>query len=201
MFESVLLQVCYLGAAGFLLWLWLKDLRANQAGVPQHGALPGAWPASLKICLIGVIGAMILLAFEVLGEYQLDLVDQQSEITLLFGLVSLGAAVIEEIIFRGYLVVSKRGKAFLVGSILFFSACFAVIHGHFWDWEEEFTWTFDQKAWFTTIFLFLNSVWFYVLRFLPANTRNSLLPCFIAHAASNLGVFLVKAAQGYVIWP
>ena len=60
--------------------------------------------------------------------------------------------------------------------------------------------TFTTKAWFTTALLFTNSLWFYALRFGPWNPTRSLFPCMLAHAASNLGVFAVKLAQGYVIF-
>ena len=202
MFDSLLVQFLYAGAAIFLLYLWIKDYRAQQQGMPLPASpLPGAFPASRAICLIAVAGAVLLLLGEVAGEYALDLVDQQTEITLFFGLITLGAAIIEEIIFRGYLVVTKKGRLWLIGSIVFFSLIFALIHGHFWDYsqEEGLEWTFTTKAYFTTTFLFLNSLWFYAVRFLPWNTKNSLLPCFLAHATSNLGVVVVKALQGYVV--
>jgi hypothetical protein len=48
------------------------------------------------------------------------------------------------------------------------------------------------------LLLFLNSIWFYTLRFCKWNPRHSLLPCFAAHIASNVMVFVVKLAQGHV---
>jgi membrane protease YdiL (CAAX protease family) len=43
------------------------------------------------------------------GEIQLGLDQEQSEITLLFGIYTLVAAIIEEVIFRGYIVINDRG--------------------------------------------------------------------------------------------
>ena len=57
---------------------------------------------------------------------------------------------------------------------------------------------FETKAWFSTMMIFTGSLWFYAVRFLPANRARSLLPCIAAHAAKNLGVFIIKYAQGYV---
>ena len=212
MSDQPLLLLLSLFAAAVFLWLWIKDYRSQQAGQPNPGALPGAFPASLSICLVAVGGAIVLLLLETLGEYQFNLVEQQTEITILFGFVSLGAAIIEEVIFRGYLVVTKKGKAMLIASIIGFSLLFTLVHPFFWDWtvvveadeaigqaeEKGLVWDFSGKAWFTSLFLFLNSLWFYTVRFLPANRHQSLLPCFLAHGASNLGVFLIKGGQGFV---
>lgn len=212
MFEHPLFLLLYLGGAFYLLFLWSTDYRAQKSGRPQPGALPGAYPASRNLCLLAVAGAMVLLALETVGEYTFGLVEMQTEITILFGLVSLGAAVIEEVIFRGYLVITRRGRAMLIASIFGFSLLFTLAHPFFWEWtviveadeaagiEEQkgLVWNFTFKSWYTSLFLFLNSLWFYTVRFLPANRHHSLLPCFLAHAASNLGVFLIKGGQGFV---
>jgi len=47
--------------------------------------------------------------------------------------------------------------------------------------------------------VFAGSLWFYAVRFASWNPQRSLLPCFAAHAAKNLGVIAVKAAQGFVV--
>jgi membrane protease YdiL (CAAX protease family) len=113
---------------------------------------------------------------------------------------SLAAGIVEEVIFRGYLVVSNRGRTWLVGSCLGFSLLFALIHGHLWSTEDGFAFTCTTKAVFTTSILFVNSLWFYALRFGRWNPNRSIFPCMIAHATSNLGVFVVKLAQGYVVF-
>ena len=112
---------------------------------------------------------------------------------------TLAAGVVEEVIFRGFLVVDRRGKAALIGSCLGCSLIFALIHAHLWSTEDGFEWTFTTKAWFSTSILFANSLWWYAVRFGPWNPTRSIFPCMIAHASSNLGVFAVKLAQGYVI--
>jgi membrane protease YdiL (CAAX protease family) len=112
----------------------------------------------------------------------------------------IAAGVVEEVIFRGYLVIDHKGRALLIASAVGFSLIFAIIHGHLWSREDGFEWTLTAKAFFSTGILFANSLWFYAVRFGPWNPKRALFPCMLAHAASNLGVFFVKWAQGYLIF-
>ena len=75
-------------------------------------------------------------------------------------------------------------------------ADFWLIHMHLWSTEDGLSYV-HPKAIFTTSILFLNSLWFYALRFGPWNPTQS----FFLHdlsRRSNLGVFVVKLVQGYV---
>jgi hypothetical protein len=47
--------------------------------------------------------------------------------------------------------------------------------------------------------LFVGSLWFYAVRFARFNPQRSLLPCFAAHAAKNLGVIIIKLLQGHLV--
>ena len=47
---------------------------------------------------------------ETLGENLLAISEQQSDITALFLPAMISAGIIEEIVFRGYLVFTKRGR-------------------------------------------------------------------------------------------
>lgn len=198
-------------AAAYIFRLWLQDYRANQAGTPNKGAFPGATPASVKAICIAIVGALILLAAETGGEIALGISAEQSDMTVLMLFSITAAAFFEELIFRGYLVVSNKGRALLVGSILGFSVLFALIHPFLWDittpegtpgwqvWNADWEFHFDStKAWFSTLFVLANSLWFYAMRFAPFNPARSLIPCIAAHLAMNWGVFLVKLAQGHV---
>jgi uncharacterized protein len=183
----------------YVLNLWKQDLQAERAGTPNRGALPGATPATVKACLIAAIGAVIILALETWGEIRLGLSEQQSTITVLFGLYSLIAAFIEELIFRGFLVVTNRGKWIQWAGVLAASLVFAAVHPFLWQWEDEgFTWTLTAKGWFSTSAVFVSSLWFYTVRFASFNARQSLIPCVTAHATKNLGVFAIKGIQGFV---
>ncbi len=179
--------------------LWLDDLRMAQAGHPNPRAFPGATPANRPLLILAVAGTLVLLAAETAGEHVLRLTEAQSEVTVLFGIYTLAAALIEEIIFRGYLVVGHRGRTWLVAGILLASALFAALHPFLWEWRDGgLHWVPSAKAWFSTGAIFVGSLWFYTLRFLPLNRHRSLAPCFTAHLTKNLGVFVIKYAQGFV---
>lgn len=191
-----------LGVSGYFAWLWRADFVANRANPANaKGALPGAFPASFASIAIGVAGAALLVGLETWGEIHLGVAGEQSEITVLFALYSvLGAAIVEELVFRGFVVVDGKGRGWLIASAVGASVLFAVIHPHLWKWEDDvLTWHFDTKAWFSTASLFIGSLWFYACRFAPWNRTQSMLPCFAAHAAKNLCVVGVKAAQGFVV--
>ncbi|GAB5562732.1 MAG: hypothetical protein SynsKO_43790 [Synoicihabitans sp.] len=183
----------------YLAKQWREDFQAHQKGIKIYGALPGATPCSNRAIMIAVTGVLVLLAAETWGEILLGLDDEQSEITVLFGIYTLVAAFIEEVIFRGYLVVEGRGKTARWLGVVAASLIFAAIHPFLWEWEDgTWTWTLDAKGWFSTAAIFLGSLWFYFVRFMSANPHHSLIPCIAAHAVKNLGVFVIKSTQGFV---
>ena len=140
-----------------------------------------------------------MVAGETVGENMLGISSEQSSMTVLFALVSVAAGFGEELIFRGYLLIQNKGRVWLWGSIVGFSLLFALLHPYLWSWEEgALEFQFNAKAWFSTTFVFLNSLWFYMLRVTGGNPTKSLWPCIAAHAASNAAVFFVKLAQGHV---
>ncbi len=212
MTENPIMILLYVGIAAYVANMYWGDYKSGRAADPEAACLPGATGTSVKAILIAVIGALLLLAVETGGEIALGVVDEQSEMVWYFVFAIVAAGIVEEVIFRGYLVVDKRGRAALVASCVGFSLIFALIHFHvvsleypedvaWWQfWQVELEWTLTDKALFTTAILFANSLWFYACRFGPWNETRSIFPCMIAHAASNLGVFFVKWAQGYVIF-
>jgi len=197
--DNPLLLLVMTAGGAYLGKLWLDDLRAARAGAPHPRAFPGATPAGRNVMVLAVAGTLVLLAAETAGEYALGLTAAQSTVTLFFGLYTLAAAVMEEIIFRGYLVVMNRGRAALVAGIILASALFALLHPFLWDWQDgQLRLVSSAKTWFSTGAIFVGSLWFYALRFLPQNPHRSLAPCFAAHLTKNLGVFAIKYAQGFV---
>ena len=120
--------------------------------------------------------------------------------TWLFALYSIaGAPVIEEIIFRGWLVVQHRGRTTMWAAAVVASLAFAALHPFLWLWDDAgFRLTLTSKGAFSTAMLFLGSLWFYAARLGPWNPARSLLPCFAAHAAKNAGVVVAKAAGGFM---
>lgn len=206
-----LMVVVIFAIALYLFYAWLQDYRANRAGNPNPQAFPGAVPTTAKAVIVAIVGALIILAAETGGEIALGISAEQSTMTVLMLLSITAAAFFEELIFRGYLVISNKGRALLIGSILFFSIIFAIGHPFLWDittpegvpgwqiWNADIQLQFDSaKGWFSTAIVLVNSLWFYAIRFSPLNPSRSLIPCIAAHLATNWGVFAVKLAQGHV---
>ena len=198
--ENPLIILLYVGVAAYVGRIYWGDYKAVKSGEANGGAMPGAVAAPLSAFMIGSLGALLLLGVETGGEIALGLVDEQSEMVWFFVFAAIAAGVVEEVIFRGYLVIDNKGRSLLIASAVGFSLIFAIIHGHFWSREDGFEWILTGKASFSTAILFANSLWFYAVRFGPWNPKRSLFPCMLAHAASNFGVFFFKCAQGYVIF-
>jgi membrane protease YdiL (CAAX protease family) len=186
-------------AGGIVARWWWRDLEAAQAGSPPARGFPGATPTSARALLISAVGALLLVALETGGEAALGLTGHQSRMTALFALYTLVAAFLEELVFRGYLVVENRGRAALIAGIAGASLVFALIHPFLWEWRDGMLHLHaDTKAWFSTGAVFAGSLWFYAVRFLPMNPSRSLLPCIAAHLAKNLAVIAIKCAQGFL---
>lgn len=210
--ENPIMILLYVGIAAYVGNMYWGDYRAQRDGQPNAGAMPGAFGTSLAAMVIAVIGALLILAVETWGEIALGVVSEQSEMVWYFVFAIVAAGIVEEVIFRGYLVIDSKGKTVLFASCVCFSLIFALIHFHlfsleypdaipWWQfWQAQIEWTLTSKGWFTTVILCANSLWFYACRFGPWNRTHSIFPCMLAHAASNLGVFFVKLAQGYVIF-
>lgn len=199
--ESPVMVILYVGIAAYVGNLYWGDLQQwKQSREAARGALPGATSPSLAILVIGVIGALLILAAETGGEIALGISAEQSDLVWYFVFASLGAGIVEEVIFRGYLVVENKGRVALISSCVAYSLLFALIHPHLWSTDDGFHLTLTEKGFFSTSILLANSLWFYALRFAPWNKNRSIFPCMLAHAASNLGVFGVKWAQGFIIF-
>jgi uncharacterized protein len=184
----------------YVMHLWREDYRSFRAGQPNPQALPGATPCSLNACIIACVGALVILAAETAGEIWLGLSEQQTKITALFAFYTLIAAFVEELIFRGFIVIDHKGKILRWTGIVGASLVFAALHPFLWKWEDgSFIWTADLKGWFSTAVVFISSLWFYIVRFAAFNPRGSLLPSIAAHAVKNLGVIGIKAAQGFLV--
>jgi membrane protease YdiL (CAAX protease family) len=193
------------GVGAYVAKLWTDDFRAQCRGEPRVNALPGAMPASPRALIVAAAGGALVVAAETWGEHMLGLTNKQSTITALFAAYMLVAAIVEEIIFRGFIVVEKRGKMILWAGIIGASMLFAAIHPYLWRWEGgmpwaggSLLWQGDIKAWFSTGAIFAGSLWFYFVRFASFNPTRSLLPCFVAHGTKNLGVIAIKASQGFL---
>ena len=187
-------------AGGALARGWWQDLRAAHRGSPHPQAFPGATPARVRAVAIAAAGALGLVTLETWGESALGLTEQQSHMTWLFGLYTLMAAFLEELVFRGYLVVENRGRAALWSGMAGASVVFACLHPFLWEWRGgALHLQLGAKGAFSTGVVLVASLWFYAVRFLPMNPTRSLMPCIAAHLAKNLAVIGIKVAQGFVV--
>ncbi len=202
--NSPLLLLIMTAAGLYVGKMWLDDRRAGRAGTVKVGALPGATDAPPRAVIIAVVGALVILAIETGGEIALGVAAEQSKMTWLFALYSVaGAPIIEELIFRGWIVVENRGRAAMWAAAVGASVIFAAVHPFLWRWDDAgFALTLGLKGWFSAGVVFAMSLWMYVARFAAWNPQRSLLPCFAGHAAKNLGVVGVKLAAGFMggVW-
>lgn len=198
--DSVFTIVLYCLIAVYLGYLYRSDIHKYIGNQSNPKALPGASPAKPLLLAASVLGALVLLGMAVIGEYALGLVSLQSELVWYFLFASIAAGLIEEVVFRGYLVVQGKGRTVLVGSCIFFSLIFSLVHGDLWETEAGFRWVFTSQAFFNASILFVNSLCFYALRFGPWNPTRSIIPAIVAHMVYNLGVFFVKWAQGFILF-
>jgi hypothetical protein len=198
--DSPALLLLMIATGLYAMKLWREDYLAHQSGRPNPRPLPGATPAPLRACVIAAAGAAVILALETWGEIRLGLSDEQSQITVFFGVYTLIAAFIEELIFRGFIVIEGKGKALRWAGIVGASLIFSALHPFLWSWEDGvWTWTLTAKGWFSTGAVFASSLWFYTVRFAFYNPQHSLIPSITAHATKNLGVFAIKGVQGFVV--
>ena len=198
--ENPIQVLIYVVLAVYVLHLYRAEYRKRAATAELDTNLPGATACVGSVYAYGVIGALAILALETGGEIALGIVAEQSQVYAYSVFAALAAGVIEEVIFRGYLVVDNRGRRLLWAGCLALSLLFALIHAHLWSFEGGFHWVLNTKSFFTTGILFVNSLWFYAIRFMPLNRERSLFPCMLAHAISNLGVYCIKGFQGFVIF-
>ncbi len=199
------------------LWLgnlWLRDIRAAAKDPEVAGTgFPGATTCTLKPIAVAVAGTLVLLAAETFGEIQLGISEEQSDVSWFFLLALISGAIVEEFVFRGYLVIESRGHAAKWISIFAFSAIFALIHPYVWSFDlaeetadagmlsrlfDAFSLNFTTKAIFSTAFIFVGSLWFYFVRFFRLNPQHSIIVPIAAHVAKNVAVFAIKLAQGHV---
>jgi uncharacterized protein len=222
------LLLAVLTVAGIYLGkLWRDDTRAAVAGVPHPNALPGATRAPARAVVIAVLGALAIVAAETYGERVLGLSGEQSHVTWLFAAYSMmGAPIIEEVIFRGWIIIGIPGRNSTtrktsedaagetatgtaktepwVSAVTWLGAIgasvgFALLHPFLWHWDAAgFVLTLGTKGWFSAAAVFATSLWLYIVRLAPWNPQRSLLPCFAGHAAKNIAVVAIKAAMGFV---
>jgi membrane protease YdiL (CAAX protease family) len=179
--------------------LWIQAARETRPD-ETHSTLPGATRARPVVYFWAITGVLVLLGTELLGEQALGIAPQQSKLTWTFAAYTIiSAPVIEEVIFRGYLIIDRPGAPhrWLAANVA--SVVFALLHPYVWEWtvggvESRLS---VQTA-FSTFFIYATSMWLYYVRLARWNPTRSLFPCIFAHGARNAGVVVVKVSTGYI---
>lgn len=183
------LLYCLLGL--FVLVAWARERRKRRLSGEPEKFWPGTTYAPNAAYYAAGAGALLITVAEAAVEKRLGLTDQQSILPAVFLFQMLGASVIEEALFRGFVAPGELVGRKLLALMVIGSLVFALIHN------------FDlgtTEGKLNAVFAFITSLWLYVVRFNPLNPDRSLLPCFMAHTVRNLAVFGIKGAQGFISW-
>ncbi len=172
-----------------MLIAWAKEVQQRKIKASAEGFWPGTTSSSLASVLLSVSGILLITLAESCVEIRYQVAHEQSSLVAIALLSLLGAAVVEEIVFRGFVAPAHLTGLKLLMVVLIGSAVFALFHG--------FNISKTQGK-ISFIFAFLTSVWLYFARFNPLNPQRSLLPCLAGHCVRNLAVFGIKWAQGFI---
>ena len=187
--NALIASVLYAILGLAILAMWLGDFLRPADG--RERFWPGATRCGWQPVALAIGGVLVLTVIETLLEDHLGLREQQTTIPDHFLLAMLGASIVEEMTFRGFAASATLAGTRLLAVTLVGSAVFAAFHGHGLS---------DPKGWVSTGSTFAVSCWLYLCRFNALNPGRSMIPCLSGHAARNLAVFGVKAAQGFVAW-
>jgi membrane protease YdiL (CAAX protease family) len=183
------LLYCALGL--FVLIAWARERRKRTAKGEPEKFWPGTTYAPTGAYFIAAAGAILITIAEAAVEKRAGLTDQQSVLPAIFIFQLLGASVVEEMLFRGFVAPGELFGRKLLALMIVGSLVFALIHN--FDLSEP-------EGQVNALFAFITSIWLYIVRFNPLNPDRSLLPCFMAHTVRNLAVFGIKGAQGFISW-
>lgn len=172
-----------------VLIAWAKEVQQRKMKATPEGFWPGTTSASLASVLLSISGVILITLAESCVEIRYQVSHEQSNLAAITLLSLLGAAVVEEVVFRGFVAPAHLTGLKLLLVVLIGSAVFALFHG--------FNISSIQGK-ISYLFAFLTSVWLYFARFNPLNPQRSLLPCLAGHCVRNLAVFGIKLAQGFI---
>lgn len=178
---------------------WLREVRATP---PEEAPFwPGTTRCSWQPMLLAAAGALLLTLVESVLEIQLGVSDKQSRIEASFLMAMMGAAIVEEITFRGFAAPESLAGVRLLATVLVGSLVFMLLHGHVVKFAEGgLVLNTDAKALVSGGSAFAISCWLYLCRFNPLNPTRSLAPSLVGHTVRNLAVFGIKDVQGFVSW-
>lgn len=189
---STLQPFLYFILGAVVLIAWIKESQQRQMKSEPEGFWPGTTSAPLAASLLSMSGVLLITLVESCVEIRYGVAHEQSHLAAISLLSLLGAAVIEEIVFRGFVAPAYLSGLKLLSVALIGSAVFALFHG--------FSISSTQGK-ISFLFAFSTSLWLYFARFNPLNPQRSLLPCLAGHCVRNLAVFGIKWAQGFILFP
>jgi len=201
--SATLSHLIYLALGLGVLVLWGKEARSARlrAADAPEAFWPGAAPCAWQTAVLAGVGALLITLVESGLEIHLGVKDGQSTIPASFLLAMMGAAVVEEITFRGFAAPASLAGVRLLATILAGSLVFMLLHGHIVDFADGgLRVKDDPKSLVSAGSAFAVSCWLYLCRFNPLNPGRSLAPALVGHAVRNLAVFGIKDAQGFVAW-
>lgn len=196
-------HLIYLALGLGVLAFWAKEARgsASRTASDPEPFWPGAVACRWQPVVLAGVGALLLTLVESGLEIHLGVKDEQSTIPASFLLAMMGAAVVEEVTFRGFAAPAALAGLRLLATVLAGSLVFMLLHGHivsFADGGPRIN--DDPKSLVSAGSAFAVSCWLYFCRFNPLNPSRSLAPALAGHAVRNLAVFGIKDAQGFVAW-
>jgi membrane protease YdiL (CAAX protease family) len=168
---------------------WFNEYRKRRSNPGPELFWPGTTRAPLSGILIIVSGILLITVAETCAEIHFQVTAQQSVSNLHILGATIGAAIVEEMVFRGFAAPSQLRGVKLLGLIVVGSIIFSLIHGF------DFSTVQGRISIVATFFI---SVWLYLGRYNPLNPERSILPCLIGHVVRNIAVFGVKWSQGFV---
>lgn len=186
---KLLSDIIYLILGLGVAFAWFSEYRKPQRNAGPELFWPGTTRAPISAILITVSGILLLTVAETCAEIHFQVTANQSISNLHILGATLGAAIVEEMVFRGFAAPSQLRGIKLLGLIIIGSLIFSAIHGF------DFSTVQGRISLIATFFI---SVWLYLGRYNPLNPERSILPCLIGHVVRNVAVFGVKWAQGFV---
>ncbi len=181
------LLYCALGL--FVLIAWARERRKRKHTGEPEKFWPGTTYAPSATYFVAAAGAILITIAEAAVEKRAGLTEMQERLPAIYIFLLLGASVVEEMLFRGFVAPGELVGRKLLALMIVGSLVFALIHN--FDLSRP-------EGQVDALFAFATSIWLYVVRFNPLNPDRSLLPCFTAHIVRNLAVFGIKWAQGFV---
>lgn len=193
---TLITDILYLFIGLGVAFAWFKEYQKRKENPGPELFWPGTTPAPIAGVLVIVSGILLITVAETCAEIHYQVSAHQSVSNLYLLGATLGAAIVEEIVFRGFAAPSHWSGTKLLGLILIGSILFSLLHSINPD-TSQFNFNTVQGR-ISLISTFFISIWLYLGRYNPLNPQRSLLPCLIGHLVRNLAVFGIKWAQGFV---